>query len=47
MGLGPLALCALQHARERALEARRLRHEGIDPIDQQRAPSHGQSLSTA
>jgi hypothetical protein len=31
MGLGPLALYGLQEARAEALEARRLRHEGIDP----------------
>ena len=37
MGLGPLALYGLQEARAKALEARRLRHEGIDPIDTRRA----------
>jgi integrase len=37
MGLVPLALYGLQQARERALDARRLRHEGIDPIDARRA----------
>src|SRR6266446_6279113 len=37
MGLGPLALYGLQEARAKALEARRLRHEGIDPIEARRA----------
>ena len=37
MGLGPLALFGLQEARGRALDARRLRHDGIDPIDTRRA----------
>jgi integrase len=37
MGLGPLALYSLQEARAKALEARKLRHEGIDPIDTRRA----------
>jgi integrase len=33
MGLGPLALFGLQEARAKALDARRLRHKGIDPIE--------------
>jgi integrase len=33
MGLGPLTVYGLQEARAKALEARRLRHEGIDPIE--------------
>src|SRR5262249_46424459 len=33
MGLGPLSLYGLSEARAKALEARRLRHEGVDPID--------------
>jgi integrase len=33
MGLGPLGLYGLKDARAKALEARRLRHEGIDPIE--------------
>jgi integrase len=36
MGLGPLALYGLQEARAQALEARQLRHKGIDPIDTRR-----------
>jgi integrase len=37
MGLGPLALFGLQEARAKALDARRLRHEGIDPIEARKA----------
>ncbi|MGA8689671.1 MAG: integrase arm-type DNA-binding domain-containing protein [Methyloceanibacter sp.] len=37
MGLGPLALYGLAEARAKALDARRLRHQGIDPIDAKRA----------
>jgi integrase len=33
MGLGPLSLYSLSEARARALEARRLRHDGIDPLE--------------
>ena len=36
MGLGPLSLYGLQEARAKALEARRLRHKGIDPIETRR-----------
>jgi integrase len=44
MGLGPLALYGLQEAREKALDARRKRHEGIDPIDARRAERARQRL---
>ncbi len=37
MGLGPLALYGLKEARLKAFDARRLRYEGIDPIDARRA----------
>src|SRR6516164_3757946 len=37
MGLGPLALFGLSEARAKALDARRLRHEGIDPIEARKA----------
>src|SRR4029453_3498061 len=37
MGLGPLALFGLQEARAKVLDARRLRHEGIDPIEERKA----------
>lgn len=36
MGLGPVALYGLGDARARALDAKRLRHEQIDPIDARR-----------
>ena len=47
MGLGPLALFGLQEARGRALDARRLRHDGIDPIDARRAARIRQQLEAA
>jgi integrase len=37
MGLGPLALYGLSEARALAQDARRLRHQGIDPIESRRA----------
>jgi integrase len=37
MGLGPLSLYGLAEARAKALDARRLRHEGIDPIEARRS----------
>src|SRR5690349_16407628 len=36
MGLGPANLYSLQEARAKARDARRLRHEGVDPIDARR-----------
>jgi integrase len=36
MGLGPLALFGLSEARAKALDARRLRHDGADPIEAKR-----------
>jgi integrase len=47
MGLGPLALYGLQEARARALDARRKRHEGIDPIEARRAERARQRLDAA
>jgi integrase len=47
MGLGPLALYGLQDARGKALEARKLRHEGIDPIDTRRAQRARAKLDAA
>lgn len=47
MGLGPLALCSLQQARAKALEARRLRHEGIDPIEARRTVRTAAQLEVA
>jgi integrase len=37
MGLGSLALYGLSEARAKAQDARRLRHQGIDPIEHRRA----------
>jgi integrase len=37
MGLGPLSLFGLQDARARALDVRRLRHGGVDPIEARKA----------
>jgi integrase len=36
MGLGPVALYGLAEARTRALDAKRLRHDGVDPIEAKR-----------
>lgn len=47
MGLGPLALYGLKEARLKALDARRLRHEGIDPIDARRAARAKTKLDAA
>ena len=47
MGLGPVALYGLHEAREKAREARRLRHEGVDPIDARRAERARQQLEKA
>ena len=47
MGLGPFALFGLQEARAKALDARRLRHEGVDPIDARRAARQQARLDAA
>jgi integrase len=47
MGLGPLSLYGLQEARGRALDARRLRHEGVDPINTRRATRLRERLEAA
>jgi len=47
MGLGPLALYGLQEARTKALDARRKRHEGMDPIAARRAERARQRLDAA
>jgi integrase len=47
MGLGPLALYGLHDARAKALDARRKRHEGIDPIEARRAERARQRLDAA
>jgi integrase len=47
MGLGPLALYGLKDARAKALDARRLRHEGADPIEARRAARAKAKLDAA
>jgi integrase len=47
MGLGPLTLYSLQEARARALDARRKRHEGIDPIEARRSERARQRIDAA
>jgi integrase len=47
MGLGPLSLYGLQEARGKALDARRLRHEGVDPIDARRTARQRVRLEAA
>ena len=47
MGLGPVALYGLAEARARALDARRKRHEGIDPIEARHAERARQRLDAA
>jgi integrase len=47
MGLGPLSLYGLAEARTRALDARRKRHDGIDPIEARRAQRTRQRLDAA
>jgi integrase len=47
MGLGPLALYGLAEARGLALDARRLRHQGVDPIEHRRAARAQKQLDDA
>jgi integrase len=47
MGLGPLHIVGLAEAREKARECRRLRHEGIDPIEARKARQAEQRLAEA
>ncbi|HKD47783.1 MAG TPA: Arm DNA-binding domain-containing protein, partial [Rhizomicrobium sp.] len=47
MGLGPVSLFGLQEARARALDARRQRHDGIDPIDARKAARQQARLDAA
>ena len=47
MGLGPVALYSLADARAKALDARRQKHEGIDPIESRRAERARQRLDAA
>lgn len=47
MGLGPLHIVSLAEAREKARECRKLRHEGIDPIEARRARLSDERLAAA
>jgi integrase len=47
MGLGPYPDISLAEARGRATEHRKLRHDGIDPIEAKEAQRHAQRLSVA
>jgi integrase len=47
MGLGPVSLYGLQEAREMAREARKLRHQGVDPIDARRTRTMEAKLENA
>ena len=47
MGLGPLSLYGLAEARTRALDARRKRHDGVDPIEARRTERTRQRLEAA
>ena len=47
MGLGPVSLYSLAEAREMALAARKLRHQGVDPIEDRRAKAMKQKLEKA
>src|SRR5262249_53705447 len=37
MGLGPYPVFSLADARQKALDARKLKYEGVDPIEQRRS----------
>jgi integrase len=45
MGIGPYPLLSLAEARQKALEQSKLRHEGINPLEQRRAQRASQRLS--
>lgn len=47
MGLGPLSLYGLGDARARALDARRKRHDGVDPIEARRTERARKRLEAA
>jgi integrase len=47
MGLGPLHIVGLAEAREKARECRRLRHEGIDPIEARKTRQAERRLAEA
>jgi integrase len=47
MGLGPYPLFGLAEARQKALEQRKLRHEGADPLENKRAQWASQRMAAA
>jgi integrase len=47
MGLGPLALYGLKDARTKSLDARKLKHEGTDPVEMKRRSRAKQKLEAA
>src|ERR1700757_3755425 len=47
MGLGPLNVISLAEARKRAAEYRRMRHDGIDPIEARRSQRDQKKLEAA
>src|SRR5262245_37941605 len=47
MGLGPLSVISLAEARKRAAEYRRMRHDGIDPIESRRTLRDQKQLEAA
>ena len=47
MGLGPVHAIALAEARKRAAECRRMRHDGLDPIEVRRAERDQKRLEAA
>jgi integrase len=47
MGLGPLSLISLAEARTRAVEAKRLRHDGVDPIERRKAERAARTVAAA
>jgi len=47
MGLGPLHAIPLAEARKRAAECRRMRHDGVDPIEARGAQRNAKKLEAA
>lgn len=47
MGLGPVNIISLAEARKRAAECRRMRFDGIDPIEAQSAQRDAKKLEAA
>jgi hypothetical protein len=47
MGLGSLTVVTLDEAREAAADVRRLRHQGIDPIDARREAKQAKAIEKA